>query len=95
MDSSVASLLVTYGPLGVILVLLIVPLPGKGAPMLVPWYLVDRMDKEARLQREALEREQDAARRAVAELEIANRVIGELRQIAERRAGGGRAGKDP
>lgn len=84
--ASLPGLLLTYGPLGLMVILLIAPLPGKGVPVLVPWWYVERLDKEAELQKEALEREQEAARRAVAELETANRLIADLRAIAMSRS---------
>jgi hypothetical protein len=86
--NSLPDLLLTYGPLGVMVLLLIIPAPGSDSPFLVPWWYIKKLNQEAGLKQVALDREQEAAKRALDELQNANRLIGELRMIAYARTGG-------
>lgn len=86
--SDLPQLLLTYGPLGLLCVMLIIPLPGVGAPALIPYWYLMKTNKELELKQRALEIEQEASRRAVEELAMANRLVGELRSIAAARTGG-------
>ena len=83
-----AQLLLTYGPLGLLCLMLIVPVPGVGSPALIPYWYVTRLQQEMDLKQKALDTEREAAKKAVAELEMSNRLVSELRAIAAARAGG-------
>jgi hypothetical protein len=81
-------LLLTYGPLGLLVLMLIIPVPGAGSPVLVPYWYVMKQQREIDLKEQALSTEREASKRALEELQMANRLVGELRTIAVARAGG-------
>jgi hypothetical protein len=82
---SVYQLLVTYGPLGLIVLMLIFPFPGKKHPVLTPWWYLEKQDEETEALKRALEIEREVSKRAVSELELTNRLVGEMKQIAASR----------
>jgi len=86
--TGLSQLLLTYGPLGALVLMLLVPVPGAGVPVLVTYWYVVKQQKELDLKQQALDLEREAAKRAVGELEMANRLVGELRTIAAARTGG-------
>jgi hypothetical protein len=79
MDSSLASAILTYGPLGIFVVLFILGI-------IVPKWVVTKMQTELNLKEEALKTERLISSQATAQLAIANQLIGELRNIALSRA---------
>lgn len=93
--SSLPQLLLTYGPLGLMVILLIVPWPGSDCPVIVPFWYVKKLTEELKLKQIALEHEQEAAKKSLEELQMANRLVGELRAIASARSGGGQGGPAP
>lgn len=75
MDSSLLNGFFTYGPLGVFVVLFLLGI-------IVPKWVVTKMQKEMDLKDEALKTERQISSQATAQLAIANQLIGELRNIA-------------
>lgn len=78
MDSSIASVLITYGPLGIFVVLLIFGI-------LVPKWYVSKLEKQLELKDRALETERETTKNVTAQLTFANQLIGELRSLASDR----------
>jgi hypothetical protein len=79
--ANVAGLLLTYGPLGVMVLLYTLG-------VIVPRSAVERVEHENEILRRASDRDRDTARDAVAQLSVANQLLGEFRAIALRRAAG-------
>jgi hypothetical protein len=80
LSSSIIDLLLTYGPLGIWVVLMLLG-------VLVPrWPWVTQLEQENELLRTSRDHEREAAREAISQLATANQLIGELRQLALQRA---------
>ena len=86
--SGVPELLLTYGPLGILVICLIIPWPGADCPILVPFWYVKKLNQEAQLKDLALMKQEEVARQTLTQLEMSNQLVGELRQIAQSRSGG-------
>jgi ABC-type tungstate transport system substrate-binding protein len=79
-DSSLASILITYGPLGIFVILFVFG-------VIVPKWYVTKLEKEIAFKDKALEIANETVKNVTAQLSFANQMVGELRTIAVARTG--------
>jgi hypothetical protein len=90
--SSLPQLLLTYGPLGILVILMLVPAPGADSPFLVGYWYIKKQNEESKLKDKTIEGLQEANDKLLQEREASIHVVAELRAIvmnAMPRSGGG------